>query len=145
VIKLLRAKRNRPYLHMLVYVLLVSWVSFVISATCVMPMPSVLSVAPDHMPGCPDADIARNTGHQDQTPKPIKDCKLKPCLDSQTNSLPDFNRLAKPDLPVLVLGLISTFFTLCVIYLPIRVPRNNYPPPTGRRVLLIYRFCTLLN
>lgn len=139
MITLLRAKRNRPYLSTLVFVLLVCWISLAVSATCTMPITSALMEMPEHMPGCPEEGAGK------QSPKPIKDCTLKPCLDSQTNSLPDFNRLAKPDLPVLILGLISTFFTLCIIYLPIRVPRNNFPPPTGRRVLLIYRFCTLLN
>lgn len=135
MITTLRTKRNRPYLHMMVFVLLMSWVSMVISATCTMPMPPALTAMPEHMLGCPDSG----------TPKAMQDCSLKPCLDSQTNSLSDFNRVDKPDLPVLILGSLWTIFTLFVFFLPSRVFRNNYPPPTGRRVLLFYRFCTLLN
>jgi hypothetical protein len=120
-------------------VLLVSWLSMVISATCTMPMPSALKAMSEHMPGCPDAGAAN------QSPKAMQDCSLKPCIDSQSNSLSDFNRVDKPDLPVLILGLIWTIFSLFVFFLPARVYRNNYPPPTGRRVLLFYRFCTLLN
>ncbi len=139
MITLLHSKRNRPYLHTLVFVLLVSWISLTITATCTMPMPSALAAMPEHMPGCSDSGIPKHTS------KTMQDCTLKPCLDSQTHSIPDFNRLAKPDLPVLVLGLIWTFFTLTIFYLPIRVPRKTDPPPTGRRILLIYRFCKLLN
>jgi hypothetical protein len=139
VITTLRAKRNRPCLHMMVFVLLVSWISMVISATCTMPMPSELRAMAEHMSGCPDEDVTK------QTSPAVQKCTLKPCLDSQSNSLPDFNRLTKPDLPFLFLGLIGFFLTLFVFFLPSRVFRNNYPPPAGRRVLLIYRFCTLLN
>ncbi|MEY4592485.1 MAG: hypothetical protein RIR18_1380 [Pseudomonadota bacterium] len=145
LITALHSKRNRPYLHALVYVLLVSWISLVISATCVMPMPSVLSVTPDHMPGCPDADMAGNIGHQDHTPQTLEDCTLTPCLDSQPHSLPDFNRLAKPDLPVLILGLFWTFCCLFLSYPPPQVLRKKTDSLPGRQVSLIYRFCTLLN
>ena len=139
MITVLHTKRNRPYLHTLIYVLLVSWLSMVISATCTMPMPSALKAMSEHMPGCPDAGAAN------QSPKAMQDCSLKPCIDSQSNSLSDFNRVDKPDLPVFILALIWTIFTLFVFFLPSRLYRNNYPPPTGRRVLLFYRFCTLLN
>jgi hypothetical protein len=139
VITALHFKRNRPYLHALIFMLLVSWISLVISATCTMPMPSALTAMPEHMPGCSESGVLKHTS------KTMQDCTLKPCLDSRTHPFPDFNRLAQPDLPVLVLGLIWTFFTLSIIYLPIRIPRKTDPPPTGRRILLIYRFCTLLN
>jgi len=123
---------------MLVFALLVSWISLAISATCTMPMPSALSAMPDHMPGCPDS------GTPEQTPKAMQDCTLKPCLDSQTHSFPDFNRLTKPDLLVFILCLIWTFCCSFLSYPPIRVPHKT-DPPLGRRVLLIYRFCKLLN
>lgn len=146
MITALHAKRNRPYLHALVFVLLVSWISLTILATCTMPMPSVLKAMSEDMPGCSDTIMAvGKTNHQDHASKAMQNCTFKPCLDSQTHSLPDFNRLAKPDLPVLVLGLIWTLFTLFLSCLPKRVPRKTDPPPTGRRILLIYQFCTLLN
>lgn len=138
MITALHSKRHRPYLHTLVYVLLVSWISLAISATCTMPMPSALKAMPDHTPGCPDS------GTPGQSPKAMQDCSLKPCLDSQTDSFPDFNRLAKPDLPVLILGLIGAIFCLFLSYPPTRTPRKA-DPPRRRRILLIYWFCTLLN
>jgi hypothetical protein len=138
VITALHAKRNRPYLYTLVFVLLVSWVSLVISATCTMPMPSALTEMPDHMPGCPDL------GAPEHTSKAMQDCTLKPCLDSQTDSFPDFNRLAKPDLPVFILSLIWTFWCLFLSYPPTKIP-HEADPPHGRRIPLIYWFCTLLN
>jgi hypothetical protein len=138
VITALHSKRNRPYLHTIVFVLLVSWISLVISATCTMPMPSVLPAMTEHMPGCTDSGVSK------QTPEAMPDCTLKPCLDSPTESFPDFNRLAKPDLPVFILGVILTFWCLFLTYPPLRVPRET-APPLGRRVLLIYQFCRLLN
>lgn len=138
MITALHSKRNRPYLHTLVFVLLVSWISLIISATCTMPMPPVLSAMPDHMPGCSES------GAPEHIPKAIKDCAFKPCLDSQANPLTDFSRLAKPDLPVFILSLIWTFCYLFFTYPPTRVLRIT-DPPLGRRILLIYRFCTLLN
>lgn len=138
MIAALRLKRNRHYLHTLVFVLLVSWISLTISATCTMPMPSVATAMPDHMPGCSES------GTPEHTSKTMQDCTFKPCLDSQANPLTDFNRLAKPDFPVFILVLILTFCCLFLSYLPTKVPRKT-DPPLGRRILLIYRFCTLLN
>lgn len=141
----LHSKRNRPYLHTLVFVLLVSWISLTISATCTMPMPSVLKAMSEHMQGCSESGAAGHSHHQDPASKAMQNCSFKPCLDSQTHSLTDFNRLAKPDLPVFILGIIWTFFYLFLSYPPTKVPPRKAAPPLGRRVLLIYRFCTLLN
>jgi hypothetical protein len=138
VITALHLKRNRPYLHTLVFVLLVSWISLTISATCTMTMPVVMAAMPDLMQGCADS------GTHEHMPKPMQNCVFKPCLDSQTNSLNDFNRLTKPDLPVFILVLISTFLCLFLSYPPIKVPPKA-EPPLRRRILLIYWFCTLLN
>ncbi|HEY8097343.1 MAG TPA: hypothetical protein VIE65_14780 [Methylobacter sp.] len=138
MITALHFKRNRPYLHTLVFVLLVSWISLAISATCTMPMPSVLTAMPDHMQGCSDS------GAPDHMPKAMQGCTFKPCLDSQANPLTDFNRLTKPDLPVFILTLVLTFLCLRLSYPTTKViPKAG--PPLGRRILLIYRFCTLLN
>jgi len=139
VLTALHLKRNRPYLHTLVFVLLVSWISLTISATCTMPMPSVLTAMPDHMQGCSESGAPKHTS------KTMQDCTFKPCLDSQTHSFPDFHRLTKPDLPVFILSLIGTFFCLFLSYPPTKVPLRKADPPLGRRILLIYRFCTLLN
>ncbi|SJM90964.1 hypothetical protein [Crenothrix polyspora] len=144
MITALHSKRNRPYLHTLVFVLLVSWISFAISATCTMSMPSALSAMPEHMQGCSDLGTLEYSHHQDHAAKSVPDCTLKPCLESQTSSFPDFNRLANPELPVFILGLIWTFWCLFLTYPPLQVPRKT-DPPLGRRVLLIYRFCRLLN
>ncbi len=139
MITALRSKRNRPYLHTLVFVLLVSWISLTISATCTIPMPSAVTAIPDHMLGCSDLGTPKHTS------KDMEDCTLKPCLDSQTHSPPDFNRLAKLNLPVLILALIWAFPSLLLSYLPVWVPRKTDLPPTGRQIPLIYLFCTLLN
>lgn len=138
MITALHLKRNRPYLHTLVFVLLVSWISLTISATCTMPMASVLTAMPDHMQVCSDSGVPAHT------PKAMQDCTFKPCLDSQADSLTDFNRLTKPDLPVFIPVLIWTFLCLFLSY-PITKAPPKADPPLGRRVLLIYRFCTLLN
>jgi hypothetical protein len=140
VITALHLKRNRPYLHTLVFVLLVSWISLTISATCTMPMPLALTSMSDHMQGCTDSGVHE----REHMPNPMQNCVFKPCLDSQSNSLTDFNRLTKPDLPVFILVFISTFLCLFLSYPPIKVPPKA-DPPLGRRILLIYQFCTLLN
>jgi len=139
VIAALHFKRNRPYVHMLVFVLLVSWISLAISAICIMPMAPVSTAMPEHMPGCTDSGVPEHTA------KDMQDCTLKPCLDSQNHSFSDVNRLTKPDLPVLFLETVWTLFWLFLSYPSTPVPRKKTDPPLGRRVLLIYRFCTLLN
>jgi hypothetical protein len=138
VITALHFKRNRPYLHTLVFVLLVSWMSLTISATCTMPMPTVLTAMSDHMQGCSDSGTPKHT------PKAMQDCTFKPCLDSQADSPTDFNRLTKPDLPVFILVLIFTFLCLRLNYPATKISAKA-GPPLGRRLLLIYRFCTLRN
>jgi hypothetical protein len=142
VIATLHSKRNRPYLHTLVFVLLVSWISLTISATCSMPL--VLMTSSDHMQGCSESSVSDRSHQQDHASKAIQDCSFKPCLESQPDSFTDFNRLTKPDLPVFILSLVWTFCCLFLTYPPIKVPRKT-DPPLGRRILLIYRFCTLLN
>ncbi len=138
----LHSKRNRPYLHTLVFVLLVSWISLTISATCTMPL--VLVTTSDHMQGCSESGASDHLHQQDNASKAMQDCSFNPCLDSQPDSFTDFNRLTKPELPVFILSFIWTFWCLFLIYPPIKVPRKT-EPPLGRRILLIYRFCTLLN
>jgi len=143
VITALHAKRNRTYLRTVVFVLLVCLVSLGISATCTMPIPSVLTTMPEHMPGCPDIDATAEPGQADAA-NAMQDCAFKPCLDSQADSLTDFNRLAKADLPIFILGVIGTFLYLFPNYPPAKVPFQA-APPSGRRIALIYWFCTLLN
>lgn len=142
MITALHAKRNRPYLHTLVFVLLVSWISLTISATCTMPMPSLLTTMIKHMPGCIESGTAEP--HQDHTDKTVQDCVFKPCIDSQNDSSTPINRLVKPDLPGFILCLIWTSWYFFLSYPPTKVP-HKADPPFGRRILLIYWFCTLLN
>ncbi len=139
MITALHSKRNRPYLHTIVFLLLVSWISFAISATCTMPMLTVSSAMPDNMPGCSDSGTPKHTSNT------MQDCAFKPCLDSQADSLTDLNRLEKPDLPVFILSLICTFLCLFLSYPPTKIPRKKFDPPLWRRIPLIYRFCRLLN
>jgi len=145
VIAALHSKRNRPYLHTLVFVLLVSWISLTVSTTCTMPMPSVSTAMSEHMQGCSESGAAGHPHHQDPASKSMQHCSFKPCLDSQTHSLSDFNRLAKPDLPLIIPVLAWTFLCLLLSYPAAKVARKKALPPLGRRILLIYRFCTLLN
>jgi hypothetical protein len=91
-------------------------------------MPSAM---PGHMPGCSEKHTSKN----------MLDCAFKTCLDSQANPLTD---LTKPDLPVFILVLILTFLCLFLSHPATKIPPKA-DPPLGRRILLIYRFCTLLN
>jgi hypothetical protein len=125
-----------------VYVLLVSWISLTISATCAMP--SALIAASNHSQGCSESNVPTHLQHQGHASKAMQDCSFKPCPDSKPDSITEFKRLAKPDMPIFILSLIWTFWCLFQTYPPIKVPRKT-EPPLGRRVLLIYRFCTLLN
>lgn len=145
MITALHAKRNRPYLHTLVFVLLVSWIVLTISATCTMPMPSALTVMPEHMPGCPQSETSEHSHQLGHVAKTMQGCAFKPCLDQQDNTPVDFSRLVKPDLPVVILSLAFTFFCFFLNYPLTTVPYKTDPPTTGRRILLIYWFCTLLN
>lgn len=137
----LRSQRNGPYLQMLVFLLLVSWFSSLVSATCSMPLQwRAFSGA---MPaGCskPDQQASERMHH---APKPSQDCSFKPCLESQVNPAFEF-KLDKPGMPVFVLCLV--WLTGC-LFRNVQVPRIpcSMVPPTGRRIALIYRFCTLLN
>jgi hypothetical protein len=73
-----------------------------------------------------------------------QDCSFQPCLDSPPN--PAFEvKIDKPQVPIFMLCLIGLIGFL-LPYTP-RQPRiaRAMAPPIGRRILLIYRFCTLLN
>jgi hypothetical protein len=91
--------------------------------------------------GCPspDSHAPQHLGHT----QPVQDCSLKPCPDSPPNVGLGF-KIDKPEMPL---------FVLCLVWLIVnwlhdqtnqRIPRQT-EPPDGRRVPLIYRFCTLLN
>jgi hypothetical protein len=141
VLNALRLPRNRPYLHTLVFVLLVSWVSALVSSTCAMPAP--WRVASEVMPaGC--AEPANHAqAHQGHTSAPAQDCSFKPCLDSQPNLGLGF-KIAKLEIPVFLLCLIWMIGHISLSVTTRRNPRIT-SPPDGRRIPLIYRFCTLLN
>lgn len=142
MLKALRAQRNRPYLHALVYVLLVSLVSVLMFSTCAMPTPWRIASVETMSTGCSEsADHAQE--HQDHQSEPVQDCSFKPCLDSQPNPVFGY-KLDKPEIPVFILSLIWIIGSL---FLPVqaqRIPRVT-APPDGRRIPLIYQFCTLLN
>lgn len=138
----LRLPKNRPYLHVLVFVLLVSWVSALVTSTCAMPAPWRLH-ATDAMPaGC--SEPANHThDHKAHRSIPAKDCSFQPCLDSQPNPVVGY-KLTKPEMPVFLLCLIWAIGNL--FFSPRLSPnRPATSPPAGRRISLIYRFCILLN
>jgi len=78
-----------------VFVLIVSWLSLTISATCTMP--SVLMVASAHQQGCSGSGESGQPRNQDYTHKAMQACSLKACTDAQTDPFADFIRLTKPD------------------------------------------------
>jgi hypothetical protein len=143
VLKTLRSPRNRPYLHALVCLLLVSWISMMISATCAMPGLSHASSANTLPVGCSESE-PHSLQHNGHTAMPDQDCSYKSCLDSQPNPAFEF-RIDKPHVPIFMLCLLGLIGYLLHYYIPVqRIPRAT-APPIGRRVLLIYRYCTLLN
>jgi len=142
MISALHYKRNRPYRHALVFVLLISWISLTLSATCSMPLVSF--VMQDNMPVCTEAASDEASQLKDNIHQGMPDCSLKPCLSAQSPSIPDFNRLPSSDLPVLIFCLIAVFWSLLFSYPPSQCLRIA-DPPLDRAVLLIYRFCKLLN
>ncbi|MGZ5030987.1 MAG: hypothetical protein ACXV8I_10375 [Methylobacter sp.] len=91
---------------------------------------------------CPELEQL-SLQHNGHTAMPDQNCSFKPCLDSSPNPAFEF-KVDKPHIPIFILcliGLIGSLFR----YAPIqRIPRTT-APPIGRRVLLIYRYCTLLN
>lgn len=136
--------RNRPYLRFLVCILLLCWLPMIVSATCAMPMAS-LTVFSDPMPaGCSDANNHTHTATTGNPGLPSQNCSLKPCLDTPPN--PVFELKAdNPELPVFILSLVGLSLTFFEFIPKLRLLRTNTSPPIGRRILLIYRYCTLLN
>jgi len=138
MVKAIHSKRNRPYLQLLLCLLLISWISLTLSVTCTMPS---VPVAMAEMAGCTET-VGTEHSHHDH--KAIQDCTLKPCYSSQSDTFPEFSRLSNPEMPVFILCLIGLFWSLFLHFPPaliLRIP----DPPLGRQVLLIYRFCKLLN
>lgn len=132
--------RNRPYLRAFLCVLLVSWFSLVFSAICIMPN-AWSSHTENVMPaGCHESDMLTS---QDTTTS--YDCSLKPCFDSQNNQSLNF-QLDKLDFPLFLFYFYCFFLVFCFsFYKPKLSQIHITAPPIGRRLLLIYRYCTLLN
>ncbi len=135
-------QRNRPYLHGLVFVLLVSWISMLVSATCAMPGSLHASSAVTMSTGCPEPEHL-SLQPNGQASMPDQDCSFNPCLDPQPNPAFEF-KIDKPQLPLFALCLIGLVGYL-LRYVPIQRISRATAPPIGRRILLIYRYCTLLN
>jgi hypothetical protein len=143
VLSRLHSSKNRACLRFIICVLMVSWLSMLISNTCTMPA-STFAASAEMMPaGCAEMDSSalhagKHTGMSDQN------CSFKPCFDS--HSSPAFEvKIDKPPMPIFALCLIGLIG--CLFHWLFSVPRipRTTSPPIGRRVLLIYRFCTLLN
>jgi hypothetical protein len=144
VLKALRTPGNRPWLHLLVYVLLVSLVSALVFSTCAMPSSWRIVSTDAQAAGCPEtAEPGHPQGHEGHVKAPDRDCSFKPCFDSQPGSAFGY-KIEKPEIPVLLLCLIWVFGSLLQPAPSRRFPRLG-SPPHGRRIPLIYRFCTLLN
>jgi hypothetical protein len=124
-----------------VFVLLVSWLSMLISNTCAMPV-SAFNASAAMPAGCAEMDHSA-LQHGGHSAMPHQDCSFKPCLDSHPN--PAFEvKIDKPQMPVFILCLVGLIGYLFQCFPISRIPRTT-APPIGRRILLIYRFCTLLN
>jgi hypothetical protein len=140
VLNALRSHENRPYLRVLALALLVSWVSMLVSASCAMPrfwrgvpadaMPTGCSEAPKHSPTHPGHSLPQG-------------CSFKLCLDATPTPVFEFN-VDIPNMPVFALCL---FWLIGCLFrhLPSPLVPRTTAPPCGRRIPLIYRFCTLLN
>jgi hypothetical protein len=124
-------------------VVMTSWLAMLISNTCTMPASAFETMAQTMPAGC--AEMDHSAMPQDvPLSMPHQDCSFKPCLDSL--SPPAFEvKIDKPPMPAFVLCLIGLIG--CLFHRPFSVPRipRTTAPPIGRRILLIYRFCTLLN
>ena len=141
MISVVRSPKKRPYVYTIVLVVLVSWLSLVISTTCSTLMASAMKALPEHTAGCPDTNMP---GHGDGG-KFKQDCSLKLCLESPSGISLDLDRLPKPDLPVLVLLVIGIIYNLRFPpSFPQSISKKTDHPP-GRQIPIIYRFCTLLN
>jgi hypothetical protein len=106
-------------------------------------MPSV-SVSMADMSGCAEAGVIENLHHDEHGHKASQDCTLKPCYSSQSDTFSEFSRLSNPEIPVFILCLMGLFWSLFLNYPATQILRIP-DPPLGRQVLLIYRFCKLLN
>ena len=136
----LRSRRNRSYRHAISAIVLISWLAFLISATCTM-LPALAKAMPSLMPAC--SEQVDHSGHEPPPSKPFLKCSFKPCLASYPHA--DFPVIPyKGDPPVLALLLVLTLSHRLLAGAPSRIPRCA-DPPVGRLVPLIYRFCVLLN
>jgi hypothetical protein len=141
MLKVLHFHRNRPYLYTFLCVLLVSWLFLLFSATCLMPS-TWNTLAVEAMPaGCHES-IVHTQQHNDHAATTTQDCSLKPCLDSQNSQNFGF-QLDKLDIAINVIFCI--FLIVLSSYKPKLSSTHFTTPPIGRRLLLIYRYCTLLN
>lgn len=140
----LRAQRNRPYLHVLVFVQLVSLVSVLVFSTCAMPSTWRTTSTEAQPANCSEtSDHGHSLGHAGHGQAPVKDCSYKPCFASQPNPIAGF-AIEIPNIPVFVLSLILITWGL-LLNVQVQSPPRANSPPDGRRIPLIYRFCTLLN
>jgi hypothetical protein len=138
VFTVLRIAKNRAYLYVGVYLLAMSLVFASISAICTMPLSWRTHVSASVSADCIALDEhAQHAGHE-----PAKDCSFKPCFESQPH--PVFaSKYDQPEFAAVML----CFWLLAFLFArsqPQRIPRI-VSPPDGRRIPLIYRFCTLLN
>ena len=145
MIALLNAWRqpvNRPYLRVLASVLLLCWVSMLVSASCAMPGAWRGTASAADSTGCVPGS-KHLPGHPAHPGTMARDCSLQACLDPPSTPFFPF-KADQPEWPVFVLCL--SWLIVCLLR-----PRLSRPtprmaaPPQGRRIPLIYRFCVLLN
>jgi hypothetical protein len=132
--------RNTTFRSLLVAVMLLSWLSMLVSVSCVMPMPVASAVVSD-MP----ADCEQSMPHAEQHRfvTQFQDCAFKNCADFQSDRVFSF-KLDKPQLPLLIFCLIWLSAELFSYYAPRYIP-FIIRPPGSKPLPLFYRFCSLLN
>jgi hypothetical protein len=142
VLTRLRMAKNRSYLHIGVYVLVMSLIFALISATCTMPLSWRVDVSGSMSADCMmlDEHAQQHVGHGSE---PAKDCSFKPCFASQAHPVLSVKNDQPEFMAVLLCFWLAGF--LLARPQPRFIPRLVSPLPGGRRIPLIYRYCTLLN
>lgn len=137
----LRLRRSRPYLHVLVFVQLLSLIWVLIFSTCAMPSIWRHASAEAQPQSCSETS-SHSFGHGGHSQVPTKDCSYKPCFASQPNPAAAFS-FEIPKIPGMILELI--WITLGLLLCgPTQPPSCTNSPPDGQRIPLFHQFCSLL-
>jgi hypothetical protein len=130
----LRAHRHQPGLMIGLSLLMAGWLCLFISSTCLMSghgLEAALAACPEH-----------TSDHPQPAPDSIPDCSLKLCAEPPTGTWHDQNYV--PSSLLVLLPLVLWLMGLSPRAASVRLPSQGHHPPDGRRIALIYRYCSLL-